>query len=229
MRDALARQRRALPWVRVEEDYVFTGPDGPMGLGDLFDGRSQLFMKHFMMGPGQTHPCIGCSLEVDHIDGLLVHLQNHDVTYVAVARAPIEEIEAVRKRMGWRFPWVSAFGSQFNYDFNVSFTAEQIASGTAYYNYRHTTAALSEDGGSSVFFKDDEGRIFHTYSAFERGCEEFLGIYRYLDVMPKGRDENGPSHSMSDWVRLRDEYGPSRTLASCHGSSTPDRPCSACE
>jgi predicted dithiol-disulfide oxidoreductase (DUF899 family) len=160
-----------------------------------------------MMAPGQVTQCVGCSLEVDHVEGILVHLQNHDVTYAVVARAPIEEIEAVRKRMGWRFRWVSSYNSDFNYDFNVSFTPEQIAASRAFHNYEYGDPGLEDLSGDSVFFKDDTGRIFHTYSTFDRGGEEFLGIYRYLDVMPKGRDERGPYHSLADWVRPRNVYG----------------------
>jgi predicted dithiol-disulfide oxidoreductase (DUF899 family) len=206
LRDKLAAERRALPWVKIEKDYVFDAPEGHVTLAELFDGRSQLFIKHFMMGPGQVTQCVGCSLEVDHVEGILVHLQNHDVTYAVVARAPIEEIEIIRKRMGWRFRWVSSYRSEFNYDFNVSFTPEQIAVGRAFHNYEYGDPGLEDLSGDSVFFKDDAGRIFHTYSTFGRGGEEFLGIYRYLDVMPKGRDESGPYHSLADWVRPRTMY-----------------------
>jgi len=159
------------------------------------------------MGPGQEEQCVGCSLEVDHIEGILEHLQNHGVTYAAVARAPIGEIESVRKRMGWRFRWVSSHNSDFNYDFNVSFTPEQIASGRAFYNYEYANPWLEDRSGDSVFFKDDAGQIFHTYSTFGRGGEEFLGIYRYLDATPKGRDERGPNRTLADWVRPRNMYG----------------------
>jgi predicted dithiol-disulfide oxidoreductase (DUF899 family) len=210
LRDQLAAERRALPWVKIEKEYVFDAPEGKVTLAGLFDGRSQLFIKHFMMAPGQVAQCVGCSLEVDHLEGILVHLQNHDVTYVAVARAPIEEIEAVRKRMGWRFRWVSSYQSDFNYDFNVSFTPEQVASGRALYNYHKApewAGDLEDLSGDSVFFKDDAGQIFHTYSTFGRGGEEFLGIYRYLDATPKGRAENGPNHTLADWVRPRHMYG----------------------
>ena len=207
LRDRLSAERRALPWVKVTKRYVFDGPTGKVTLADLFDGRSQLFIKHFMMGPGQKGQCVGCSFEVDHVESVLVHLENHDVSYAAVARAPIEEIEAVRKRMGWRFPWVSSYGSDFNYDFDVSFTPEEIAAGHAYYNYRYIEPGLADLSGDSVFFKDEAGAIFHTYSTFGRGGEEFLGAYRYLDVMPKGRDENGPYRSLADWVRPRNMYG----------------------
>jgi predicted dithiol-disulfide oxidoreductase (DUF899 family) len=207
LRDEVAAERRALPQVKVEKNYVFDAPEGKVTLADLFDGRSQLFIKHFMMSPGQVGQCVGCSLEVDHIDGILAHLQNHDVSYAVVARASIAEIEAVRKRMGWRFRWVSSFNSDFNYDFNASFRPEDIASGRAFYNYCHTGEVLEDLSGDSVFFKDEAGQIYHTYSTFARGGEEFLGIYRYLEVMPKGRDENGPYRTLADWVRPKNAYG----------------------
>jgi predicted dithiol-disulfide oxidoreductase (DUF899 family) len=207
LRDRLAAERRALPWVKVEKDYDFDTPTGKVTLAQLFDGRSQLFIKHFMMGPGQIGQCVGCSFEVDHVEGALVHLENHDVTYAAVARAPIDEIEAVRKRMGWHFTWVSSYGSDFNYDFNVSFTPEQIAAGRAYYNYRYTDPGLEDLSGDSVFFKDTAGQIFHTYSAFGRGAEELCGAYNYLDLTPKGRNEIGPYRSLGDWVRPKNRYG----------------------
>jgi predicted dithiol-disulfide oxidoreductase (DUF899 family) len=207
LRDQLSADRRALPWVRVEKEYVFDGPDGKVTLAELFDGRSQLFVKHFMMGPAQAGQCVGCSFEVDHVEGVLVHLENHDVSYAAVARAPIEEIEAVRKRMGWSFTWVSSFHNDFNYDFHVSFTPEELVSKRAFYNFRHTDPGLADLSGDSVFFKDKKGTIFHTYSTFGRGGEEFLGAYRFLDVMPKGRDENGPYHSLADWVKPKNVYG----------------------
>lgn len=206
-RDQLSTEQRALPWVKVEKDYVFDGPSGEVTLAELFNGRSQLFVKHFMMGPGQGLQCVGCSLEVDHVEGILEHLENHDVSYVVVARAPIEEIEEVRERMNWRFAWVSSFKNDFNYDFDVSFTPAQLAAGTANYNFRQTDPGLEDLSGDSVFFKEDTGQIFHTYSAFGRGGEEFLGIYRYLDVTPKGRAENGPYHSLGDWARPRNMYG----------------------
>jgi predicted dithiol-disulfide oxidoreductase (DUF899 family) len=209
LRDQLAAERRALPWVKIEKDYVFGAPEGKVTLSDLFDGRSQLFIKHFMMAPGQVGQCVGCSLEVDHLEGILVHLENHDVAYAVVARAPIEQIEIVRKRMGWKFRWVSSYHSDFNYDFNVSFTREEVTSGRALYNYQEAPewADLEDLSGDSVFFKDAAGQIFHTYSTFGRGGEEFLGIYRCLDATPKGRDENGPYHTLADWVRPRSLYG----------------------
>jgi predicted dithiol-disulfide oxidoreductase (DUF899 family) len=206
-RDQLAVERRALPWVKVEKDYVFASPNGAVTLADLFDGRSQLFVKHFMLGPGQVGQCVGCSFEVDHIEPALVHLANHGVTYAVVARAPIDEIEVVRKRMGWTFTWVSSFGSDFNYDFHVSFRPEEIAAGRAYYNYEWQKPWLEDYSGDSVFFKDESGEIFHTYSTFGRGGEEMLGAYNVLDMTPKGRDENGPYKSLADWVRPRNMYG----------------------
>jgi predicted dithiol-disulfide oxidoreductase (DUF899 family) len=215
LRDQLAAERRALPWVKIDKQYVFDAPDGEVTLTELFDGRSQLFIKHFMMAPGQVTQCVGCSLEVDHIDGILPHLENHDVTYVAVARAPIEEIEVVRERMGWKFRWVSSYHSDFNYDFNVSFTRQDSASGRAIYNYDvvpEWAAEIEDLSGNSVFYKEDGGQIFHTYSTFGRGGEEFLSIYRFLDATPKGREENGPYHSLTDWARPRNMYGKGGTV-----------------
>jgi predicted dithiol-disulfide oxidoreductase (DUF899 family) len=208
--DALAGQQRALPWVKIEKEYVFDSPSGKMTLAQLFNGRSQLFVKHFMMGPGAVHQCVGCSLEVDHVEGILEHLENHDVTYVAVARAPIGEIETVRKRMGWRFSWVSSYYSDFNYDFSVSFKPEQVASGQALYNFQPApewAAGVEDLSGDSIFYKDDSAQIFHTYSTYGRGGEQFLGIYRFLDLTPKGRTENGPYHSLTDWARPKNMYG----------------------
>jgi predicted dithiol-disulfide oxidoreductase (DUF899 family) len=205
--DLLNEAVRALPWVRVEKPYEFDGPSGRLSLSDLFAGRSQLFVKHYMLGPGQQHHCVGCALEVDHLDGLLAHLQNHDLSYVAIARAPIEEIEVLRERMGWRFPFVSSYRSDFNYDFNVSFRPEDIAAKNVFYNFREADVGMADLSGDSVFYKDENGDIFHTYSAFARGGERFLGIYSYLDVSPKGRAEYGPYHSLGDWARLHDTYG----------------------
>jgi predicted dithiol-disulfide oxidoreductase (DUF899 family) len=207
--DAMTAEQRALPWVKVEKEYVFDGPSGKITLAQLFGGRSQLFIKHFMMGPGQKQQCVGCSLEVDHVAGLLEHLQNHDVSYVAVARAPIDEIEELRKRMGWRFPWVSSFHNDFNYDFQVSFKSEEVASGKALYNFQQApewAAGMQDLSGDSIFYQDESGQIFHTYSTYGRGGEQFLGIYRFLDLTPKGRNETGPYHSLTDWARPHNMY-----------------------
>jgi len=187
--DALGAEQRALPWVEITKDYVFQSASGPKTLSDLFDGRSQLFVKLFMLDPGQTHQCTGCSLEVDHVAGLIEHLNGNDVSYVAIAPAPIDEIEALRRRMDWRFAWVSAFGGDFLADAYGDFNPEG-----------------QTDTGNLVFYKDEAGRIFHTYSAYGRGCEGFLGIYRIFDLMPKGRNETGPYHTMGDWVRPRNMY-----------------------
>jgi predicted dithiol-disulfide oxidoreductase (DUF899 family) len=210
LRDDISRHRRELPWVKMEKEYLFDAPEGKVTLADLFDGRSQLFIKHFMMSPGAAHQCVGCSLEVDHVEGLLEHLENNDVSYVVVARAPIEEIEVVRKTMGWRFRWVSSYHSDFNYDFNVSFRPGEVAAGQALYNFQQApewAAGVEDLSGNSVFYKDESGQVFHTYSTYGRGGEQFLGVYGYLDVMPKGRNENGPYHSLTDWARPRNMYG----------------------
>jgi predicted dithiol-disulfide oxidoreductase (DUF899 family) len=211
-RQELAAERRRLPWVRIDKRYTFDGPSGPLSLSDLFRGRSQLFVKHFMMPPGAKHQCVGCSLHVDHIAGILEHLENHDVSYVVVARAPIEEIEVVRKRMDWHFLWVSSYHSDFNYDFNVSFTDEQMAAHRAFYNFGWTDPGIQDLSGDSAFYQNEDGEIFHTYSTYGRGSEQFLGIYGILDVMPKGRNENGPNHSLGDWAKPRTMYGQGGTV-----------------
>jgi predicted dithiol-disulfide oxidoreductase (DUF899 family) len=206
--DELAREARALPWVKIEKSYTFRGPEGELTLTDLFRGHSQLFLKHFMMEPGQQWQCPGCSLESDHVDGLLPHFEHHDMSYVAVSRAPIEEIETVRKRMEWKFCWVSSFESDFNYDFHVSFRPEEVKAGKTIYNFREhrigpETFTLS---GHSVFYKNAEGDVFRTYGAFGRGSEQFMGIYGYFDVLPKGREEYGPTHSLPDWAKVHNQY-----------------------
>jgi predicted dithiol-disulfide oxidoreductase (DUF899 family) len=212
MKDRLATERRRLPWVRVEKDYVFDGPAGAVTLSQLFEGRSQLFIKHFMMGPGQTQHCVGCSLEVDHLAGIRVHLEHHDLSYAVVARAPIQEIEQLRRRMGWDFKWVSSFRNDFNFDFNVSFTDAQLAAGRGYFNFREGNPGLADLSGDSVFVKDVAGQVYHTYSTYGRGGEQFLGVYAYLDATPKGRNENGPYHSLTDWVRPHNMYGRGGTV-----------------
>jgi predicted dithiol-disulfide oxidoreductase (DUF899 family) len=205
-RDALSAERRRLPWVRIEKEYVFEGPNGKETLAELFNGRSQLIVVHFMLGPGWKEGCVGCSLGADHIEGPLIHLEHHDVSLVVVSRAPLSEIEAFKKRMGWRFKWVSSFGSEFNYDFHVSFTEEEMAKGKVYYNYEWRDAMIEELAGHSMFYKDATGNVFHTYSAFARESEMLGGVYGYLDHLPKGRNETGPNHNLSDWVRHHDRY-----------------------
>jgi predicted dithiol-disulfide oxidoreductase (DUF899 family) len=206
LRDQVGAERRELPWVRVDKQYVFEGPAGKETLADLFDRRSQLIIKHFMLGPGWQEGCVGCSFEVDHIEGALVHLEHHDVSYVVVSRAPLPEIETFKKRMGWRFKWVSSYGSDFNYDFLVSFKPDEIETGEVYYNYEMRKVGIEELSGRSVFYKDTDGDIFHTYSSYARGGDLMLGTYNILDLMPKGRNETGPNHNLTDWVRHHDRY-----------------------
>ena len=205
-RDALSAERRALPWVRVEKPYVFEGPEGTLSLADLFEGRSQLIVQHFMLAPGWEEGCVGCSLCADHVDGANLHLPQHDVSFTAVSRAPFPEIEAFKKRMGWRFNWVSSFGSDFNYDFHVSFIAEDQAKGRVYYNFAERDFMSEELSGTSIFAKDESGAVFHTYSSYARGDEHLLGVYNYVDLTPKGRNETGPRGNLMDWVRLHDRY-----------------------
>ena len=213
LRDQLAALRRELPWVKIEKRYVFDGPDGKETLADLFGGRSQLIIKHFMFGPGWSEGCVGCSFELDHVDGILIHLEHRDVSYVAVSRAPLAEIKAFKKRMGWHIKWVSSCGNDFNYDFHVSFKPEEIAKGEAYYNYEIRKIGIDELSGRSVFYKDAHGDVFHTYSSYGRGGEDLLGTYRLLDLVPKGRDETGPNRNLSDWVRHHDRYGDAGIVA----------------
>jgi predicted dithiol-disulfide oxidoreductase (DUF899 family) len=205
LRDELSAERRALPWMRVEKRYGFEGPDGRQTLAELFDGRSQLIVYHFMLGPGWEQGCPSCSFVADHIDGALIHLAHRDVTLLAVSRAPLSEIEVFRKRMGWRFRWLSSFGSDFNADYHVSFTADELATGEVYYNYGMTSFPSEEGPGASVFYKDPEGAVFHTYSAYARGLDMLVGTYNYLDLVPKGRDEAALPWTMA-WVRHHDRY-----------------------
>lgn len=208
LNDELTAEKRALPWVKVEKQYFFNSRKGKVSLSDLFEGRSQLFVKHFMMGPQQDWQCPGCSLEVDHVAQLLEHFEHHDMSYVAIARAPLDEIEVVRKKMNWHFNWVSSDQSDFNYDFHVSFSPEQIAAGSAIYNFTAFNPGSTTDlSGDSVFYKNANGEIFHTYGAFGRGGEQFLGIYGFFDVLPKGREEYGPTHALPDWAKPHDTYG----------------------
>ena len=200
------RQRRELPWVKVDKEYVFDTLGGKKTLAELFDGNSQLVVYHFMFGPGWKAGCLGCSFFADHVDGANQHLAHHDVTFIAISRAPLPELEAYRKRMGWDFKWVSSYGSDFNYDYHVSFNKDEIATGEVYYNYEMTKNSMEDLHGTSVFFKDDSGKVFHTYSAYARGDERGLGTYMFLDLTPKGRNENGPNYNLTDWVRRHDEY-----------------------
>jgi predicted dithiol-disulfide oxidoreductase (DUF899 family) len=203
-RDALTRRRMAMPWERVEKSYRFEGPKGTRSLADLFDGRSQLIVYHFMLGPDWEEGCKSCSFWADSFDGIPIHLNHRDVTFTAISRAPLAKIEAYKQRMGWSFPWVSSYGSDFNYDFHVSFTAEQLAAGKVDYNY-HPVEGYEELPGISVFYKNERGEVFHTYSCYERGIDMVNGAYQFLDLAPKGRDEDGLDDSMA-WVRRHDQY-----------------------
>ena len=206
LRDQIAHERRSLPWVRVDKDYVFATLEGQRRLADLFDGRRQLLVQHFMLGPSWEQGCPSCSFMADHSDGMTVHLAQRDVTLVAVSRAPLAEIERFRQRMGWQFNWVSSHGSDFNYDFGVSFTPERVAKGELYYNYGKWPFAYEEWPGISVFFRNNN-ETFHTYSTYGRGVEVMMGTYNMLDLVPKGRDEREVEHKM-EWVRHHDRYGP---------------------
>jgi len=214
LRDSVNAERLALPWVKVDKAYVFDTPTGKQTLADLFDGRSQLLIYHFMLGPDWEAGCPGCSFLADHFDGALSHLNHHDVSLVAVSRAPIEKVEAYKKRMGWKFPWVSSFANDFNFDYHVSFSKEQLAGEKIFYNFTSMDSSEGHDElpGLSAFYKDEAGNIFHTYSSYARGPEELIGTLMILDRAPKGRNEDG---TMS-FVRRHDEYEETPKAQSCH-------------
>jgi predicted dithiol-disulfide oxidoreductase (DUF899 family) len=203
-RDALSAARRSLPWVKIDKKYVFDGPKGKETLAELFDGRSQLIVYHFMLGPGWGEGCKSCSYLADHFDGANRHLPHRDVTFVVISRAPLSEIEAYQKRMGWRFKWLSSHGNDFNFDYHVSFTKEEEKANKVYYNYGTGEFMSDELPGLSVFSKGENGDLFHTYSTYARGLDMLVGAYTFLDLVPKGRDEN-PESTM-DWVRRHDQY-----------------------
>jgi predicted dithiol-disulfide oxidoreductase (DUF899 family) len=236
LRDRLNAERRELPWVRVEKNYLFDAPGGKVSLKELFAGRSQLVIYHFMFGPDWNEGCPSCSFVSDHIDGALPHLAARDATMVMVSRAPLAKIEAFEKRMGWRFTWVSSYGSDFNSDFRVSFTKDEMAQGKVNYNYAMQEFPSEEAPGISVFYKDAGGDVFHTYSSYGRGLEQLVGTYMILDMVPKGRDEDKLGFTM-EWVRHHDRYGtdefadptkpywpatesPSATTCSCGSAET---------
>jgi predicted dithiol-disulfide oxidoreductase (DUF899 family) len=204
-RDALSRARRALPWEKVEKAYVFDGPDGTETLAELFQGRSQLVVYHFMFSPEWDEGCRSCSFWADNFDRIPVHLAHRDVTFVAISRAPLSKIEAFRKRMGWSFKWLSSSRTDFNYDFQASFTPEQIERGEVFYNYETTDMDIADREGVSVFYKDPSGAVFHTYSAYARGIDLLNCAYNFLDLTPKGRDEEGLEFTQA-WVRHHDRY-----------------------
>lgn len=200
--DALRAERRQLPWVRIEKPYVFEGPEGDCTLAELFQGRSQLAVYHFMLSPGSDHICPGCSFIADHVDAARQHFEQADLAFAAVSRVPLPRIEEVKRRLGWTFPWVSSQGSDFNFDFGVSFTPEDIAAGRAIYNYGTVIRNSQDMFGASIFVKGEDGALFHSYSTYHRGGELLIGAFNWLDLVPKGRNEGG---TMS-WVRLHDEY-----------------------
>ena len=203
-RDALSAERRQLPMLKIDKEYVFDGPKGKETLADLFDGRSQLIVYHFMFGPDWEEGCKSCSYLADHFDGANWHLPHRDVIFVAISRAPLSKLESYKKRMGWRFKWLSSHGNDFNFDYHVSFTKEDEKKNEAYYNYRKGEFMMDELPGLSVFYKDEAGDVFHTYSTYGRGLDILVGTYNLLALVPKGRDEN--LESTMDWVRRHDQY-----------------------
>ena len=206
LRDQLNAQRRDLPWVRVDKPYVFEGPNGKESLSELFAGKSQLVVQHFMFGADWEAACKSCSFWADNFNGIVVHLMARDVAFVAVSLAPFSRIEAFRKRMGWSFKWVSSSGTDFNHDYHVSFTPQDLAGGEVDYNFTRRKTSMSELPGISVFCRDENGTVFHTYSCYERGLDMMNAAYHYLDLVPKGRDEAGLPYTQS-WVRHHDDYG----------------------
>lgn len=218
----LNEQRRELPWVKVDKPYVFEGAQGQLSLGDLFEGRSQLIVQHFMFGPGWTEGCVGCSFLADHVDGARIHLEHHDVSFLAISRAPYSQIAAFQQRMGWGFRWVSSYGSDFNYDYCVSFTPQDVAQGKVYYNYDMRELESEELPGTSVFYRDEQGTVFHTYSRYGREDHLLIGAYNYLDLTPKGRNETGPAFDLTDWVRHHDKYDRPAAAPCC--AAKPDSP-----
>jgi predicted dithiol-disulfide oxidoreductase (DUF899 family) len=203
LRDQLSAQRRELPWERVEKPYSFEGPHGRETLGELFAGRSQLVVYHFMLGPDWEAGCKGCSFWADNFNGIDIHLAHRDVTLLAISSAPLARIDAFRQRMGWSFKWVSSAGCDFNKDYHVTFTPDELERGDVYYNYDWAKSPTSERHGISVFYRSADGTICHTYSTYSRGADMLNGACHYLDLVPKGRDEGG---RRMEWVRLHDSY-----------------------
>ncbi len=219
LRDQLSRERRELPWVKVDKAYVFDGPAGRESLADLFQSRRQLVVQHFMFDPSWDEGCKSCSFWVDNFDGIVTHLNHRDVTFVLVSRAPLATLEAFRARMGWRVKWVSSFHNDFNRDYHVSFTPEELEAKQTYYNYAARPFPVAEAPGVSVFYRDDDGAIYHTYSCYARGLDMLNGAYHLLDLVPKGRDEAGLNYSM-EWLRHHDRYEPAPLIAA-RGLSRP--------
>jgi len=221
LQDEIARERRALPWVRVDKDYSFDTLEGPRTLAELFEGRSQLLVQHFMFAPGWEQGCKSCSFMADHNDGANLHLAQRDVTLIAVSRAPLADIERFRQRMGWQFKWVSSHGTDFNHDFGVNFSQDEMSSGKVDYNYVRQPFPHEEAPGISVFCRDDAGEVFHTYSRYGRGVEVMMHTYALLELTPKGRDEDELEYPMS-WVRHHDRYeaaAPAPVASCCSASA----------
>lgn len=214
MRDLVAAERRALPWVKMDKKYIFETTEGKKELADLFGSNSQLIVHHFMWRHDLDQGCPSCSLVADHAEGALVHLRNHDVSYVRVSRAPLEKLLAYGQRLGWTADWASSWNNDFNYDFHVSFTKEQLAEGKVDYNYG-MVEGFDELPGLSVFYKDERGDVFHTYSSYARGNEEVVGAFIYLDTTPKGRNET----TIMDWVKRNDEYENAKPASCCHAAA----------
>jgi predicted dithiol-disulfide oxidoreductase (DUF899 family) len=205
LRDELSRQRRELPWEKVDKQYVFDGPNGKETLSELFENRSQLVVYHFMFPPEDNEGCPHCSFWADNFNGIGVHLNHRDVTFVAISRAPLAKIEQFKQRMGWSFKWVSSFQSDFNYDYQASFPPDAVQRGAVFYNYRQMDTGMMDREGASVFYKDENGAVFHTYSCYARGIDMLNGTYHFLDLVPKGRDEQGLDDPQA-WVRHHDKY-----------------------
>jgi predicted dithiol-disulfide oxidoreductase (DUF899 family) len=215
LRDQLSAERRALPWEKVEKNYVFESGDRKLTLGELFGDKSQLVVYHFMLGPGWKEGCPSCSYLADHFNPSVVHLAARDIGFVAVSRAPISEISRFQARMGWRFPWVSSFGSDFNYDYQVTATSDELAKGEAHYNYGVNRFPGEERPGASVFYRDSDGAIYHTYSTYARGLDILIGAYNWMDLAPKGRDEAQIKPHAMAWVRHHDRYAPETGSGCC--------------
>lgn len=205
LREDMARRRRDLPWVRVEKDYIFEGPDGPVSLSDLFNGRSQLVAYHFMFGPGEEEGCPGCSFVCDHVDSSRQHFEHNDLSFAAISRGPVADFAPFKKRMGWTFPWVSSNANTFSYDFGASFRREDLDAGPVHFNFKDQKLSSEDQPGLTVFFMDEEGTIYRTYSTYDRGLDMLIGAYNYLDLAPKGRNESGPMSWMSHHDRYDDE------------------------
>ena len=218
LQDRIAAERRALPWVKLDADYVFDTVDGPRRLSELFQGKRQLLVQHFMFGPGWEQGCKSCSFMADHLDGAAVHLAHRDIALLVVSRAPLADLLAFKARMGWQFAWASSNGNDFNRDFHVSFAPEDRVDGEVFYNFHMTPFPQTEAPGISIFYKDDAGDVFHTYSTFGRGVEVMMGTYDLVDLTPRGRDEAGLSYTM-EWVRHHDRYEDAPAGAACCGSA----------